>query len=85
VYEISCTHLSRYSEHDQVLIILHAINAPYAHEIYFNLCYLSLAIVCFRNCAYTAIMQTIDRVEKCERYLKSDGHCYGNEPYIERK
>jgi len=70
VYEISCTHLSRYFEHDQVLIILHAINAPYAHEIYFNLCYLSLAIVCFRDCVDAAIMQTIDRIEECESYLK---------------
>jgi len=49
---------------------LHAINAPCAHEIYFNLCYLSLAIVCFRNCADAAIMQTINRAEECERYLK---------------
>jgi len=57
------------SEPDQVLIILHAINTPCTHEIYFNLCYLSLTVY-FRDCADVVIMQTIDRVQECGRYLK---------------
>ena len=52
---------SAHSERDQVFIILHAINALCAHEIYFNLCYLSLSIVYFRDCADVTIkLQTIE-------------------------
>ena len=65
MYDVLCIHSQRCSDCDQVLIILHVINAPCTHEVYFNLCYLSLLYV-----SGIVLQLCKQAIRKCEKYMK---------------